>query len=39
VAERITKGGAVEVWIPWQLRAMFAVAPFVPRAVWRRLPR
>ncbi|MCB0891223.1 MAG: SDR family NAD(P)-dependent oxidoreductase, partial [Propionibacteriaceae bacterium] len=39
VADRIVKGGPVEVWIPWQLRAMFAVAPFVPRALWRRLPR
>ena len=39
VADRIVKGGPVEVWIPWQLRAMFAVAPFVPRALWWRLPR
>ncbi|WP_040157890.1 SDR family NAD(P)-dependent oxidoreductase [Nigerium massiliense] len=28
-----------ELWIPWQLRAMFSVAPFVPRALWRRMPR
>lgn len=39
VVQRIRRGGAVEVWIPWQLRAMFAVAPAVPRALWRRLPR
>ncbi len=39
VVERIVKGGPVELWIPWQLRAMFAVAPFVPRSLWRRLPR
>ena len=39
VVRRIGSSGPVEVWIPWQLRAMFAVAPFVPRAVWRRLPR
>lgn len=39
VVGRIRRGTGVEVWIPWQLRAMFAVAPFVPRALWRRLPR
>lgn len=39
VVARITKGGPVEVWIPWQLRAMFFVAKFVPRALWRRMPR
>lgn len=39
VVRRITSGGAVEVWIPWQLRAMFFVAKFVPRAIWRRMPR
>ena len=27
------------LWIPWQLRALFSVAPFVPRPVWRRMPR
>ncbi len=39
VVEFIGKGSGVELWIPWQLRAMFSVAPFVPRAVWRRMPR
>ena len=39
VVQRVTKGGPVEVWIPWQLRAMFFVAKFVPRALWRRMPR
>jgi NAD(P)-dependent dehydrogenase (short-subunit alcohol dehydrogenase family) len=39
VVERIEKGGPVELWIPWQLRVMFLVARFVPRALWRRMPR
>lgn len=39
VARRVRSGRGVDVWIPWQLRIMFAVAPLVPRAVWRRLPR
>jgi NAD(P)-dependent dehydrogenase (short-subunit alcohol dehydrogenase family) len=39
VASRITRGRGVELWIPWQLRVMFAVAPLVPRAIWRRMPR
>ncbi len=39
VVRRIRAGVGVEVWIPWQLRALFVVAPIVPRALWRRLPR
>lgn len=40
VAREIRSGSRrVELWIPWQLRLMFAVAPFVPRALWRRMPR
>lgn len=39
VVNRIREGGPVELWIPWQLRAMFFVARFVPRAIWRRMPR
>lgn len=39
VVKRVNGGGPVEVWIPWQLRAMFAVAPLVPRELWRRMPR
>ncbi|MDO5535623.1 MAG: SDR family NAD(P)-dependent oxidoreductase [Propionibacteriaceae bacterium] len=39
VVERLRTPGAPVLWIPWQLRAMFSVAPFVPRPVWRRMPR
>ena len=39
VVQRLGKPGAPVLWIPWQLRAMFSVAPFVPRPVWRRMPR
>lgn len=39
VARRVRDGGPVELWIPWQLKAMFSVAPAIPRAVWRRMPR
>ncbi|HAM44403.1 MAG TPA: oxidoreductase [Propionibacteriaceae bacterium] len=39
VVRRIRAGRGVELWIPWQLRVMFAVAPLVPRALWRRMPR
>ena len=40
VVKEITGGGTrVELWIPWQLRVMFSVAPFIPRALWRRMPR
>lgn len=39
VVRRIRAGRGVELWIPWQLRVMFAVAPLVPRAIWRRMPR
>jgi NAD(P)-dependent dehydrogenase (short-subunit alcohol dehydrogenase family) len=39
VVERIRSGRGVELWIPWQLRVMFAVARVVPRALWRRMPR
>ncbi|WP_208109091.1 SDR family NAD(P)-dependent oxidoreductase [Enemella evansiae] len=39
VVRSIDSGREVELWIPWQLRAMFSVAPFVPRRVWRRMPR
>ncbi len=39
VVRRIRAGHGVELWIPWQLRVMFAVAPLVPRAIWRRMPR
>ena len=37
--ERIRAGSGVELWIPWQLRVMFFIARFVPRALWRRMPR
>lgn len=39
VVARLRSGGAPVLWIPWQLRAMFSVSPFVPRPVWRRMPR
>ncbi len=39
VVKRIREGGPVELWIPWKLRVMFFVARFVPRAIWRRMPR
>lgn len=39
VVERIYAGKGTQLWIPWQLRAMFSVAPFIPDALWRRMPR
>lgn len=39
VVDSIENGSRVELWIPWQLRVVFAPAPFIPRSVWRRLPR
>jgi hypothetical protein len=39
VVRRIRKGAGVELWIPWQLRVLFTVARYVPRALWRRMPR
>ncbi|MDO5684150.1 MAG: SDR family NAD(P)-dependent oxidoreductase [Propionibacteriaceae bacterium] len=39
VVREIRTGRRVELWIPWQLRVMFSVAPFIPRSIWRRMPR
>ncbi|MFV0451253.1 MAG: SDR family NAD(P)-dependent oxidoreductase [Propioniciclava sp.] len=39
VAARIAQGGSGIIWIPRRLRALFAVARLVPRALWRRTPR
>ena len=39
VVRRVRKGRGVGLWIPWQLRVLFAIARFVPRALWRRMPR
>lgn len=39
VAGAVERGHHGELWIPWQLRAMFSIAPLIPRAVWRRMPR
>ena len=39
VVDRIRRRRAGVVWIPWQLRVMFAVARFVPQPIWRRMPR
>ena len=33
------RAGRGEVWVPWALRPLFAVARHAPRVVWRRLPR
>lgn len=39
VVARLRSGGPAVLWIPWQLRALFAVARVVPAPVWRRMPR
>lgn len=39
VVRRVRSGAGVDLWIPWQLRLAFGVARFVPRWLWRRLPR
>lgn len=39
VVECVRRGHGVDLWIPWQLRGMFAVARFAPRWLWRRMPR
>ncbi len=39
VVRRIRRGRGVELWIPWRLQVLFAIARFVPRALWRRMPR
>lgn len=39
VVRRIRRGKGVDLWIPWQLRPLFAAARFAPRWLWRRMPR
>ena len=39
VVDRVVARRAGIVWIPWQLRVMFAVARLVPQPIWRRMPR
>ncbi len=39
VVRRIRDGRGVDLWIPWQLRVLFAIAGLAPRALWRRMPR
>lgn len=39
VVATIRRGSGIEVWIPWQLRPMFAVARLLPRSLWRLMPR
>lgn len=39
VAKELHDRSRVDLWIPWQLRVMFSVAPFIPRRVWRRMRR
>lgn len=36
---RAIRTGRAEVWVPWQLRPLFAGMRLLPRAVWRRMPR
>jgi len=36
---RALRNGRGEVWVPRVLRPIFAVMRFLPRAIWRRLPR
>lgn len=33
------RAGRGEVWVPWVLRPLFAVAGHLPRTIWRRMPR
>jgi len=33
------RAGRAEVWVPWALRPIFALARHAPRALWRRMPR
>jgi NAD(P)-dependent dehydrogenase (short-subunit alcohol dehydrogenase family) len=33
------RSGRGEVWVPWALRPLFAVAGHLPRTIWRRMPR
>lgn len=39
VVDRVLARRPGVVWIPWQLRLMFAVARLVPQPIWRRMPR
>lgn len=39
VVRRILSGRGADLWIPWQLRPLFAIARLVPRSIWRRMPR
>ncbi len=39
VVRRIRRGKGVELWIPWPLGPLFAAARFVPRSLWRLMPR
>ncbi|MGD9530252.1 SDR family NAD(P)-dependent oxidoreductase [Pseudonocardia sp.] len=36
---RAMRSGRGGVWVPWQLRPLFAVLRILPRSVWRRMPR
>ncbi|WKG01189.1 SDR family NAD(P)-dependent oxidoreductase [Mycolicibacterium sp. HK-90] len=38
-AARALRKGKRAVWVPWVIRPMIFVTRFVPRAVWRRMPR
>ena len=39
VVARIHQGSGVDLWIPWPLRPLFALAKSLPRTIWRRMPR
>lgn len=38
-AVRALRRGRVEVWVPFALRVLFGVLRYVPRPIWRRMPR
>lgn len=39
VVARICEGRGTDLWIPGYLAAVMAISRFVPRAIWRRMPR
>lgn len=36
---RALKRGKVAVWVPWGIRPLIFATRFVPRSIWRRMPR
>lgn len=39
VVDALENEHVVDIWIPWQLRVLFAGLRVLPRAVWRKMPR